>query len=124
VERTGDVPSTQALIIRAFLRGLLQRERDRNAEFEPDEFYVLMQGFAFQGHLRNGGNAAMVLAEALAVLGTRRAEYGLTANLLATLHRAVDLGLLSEDDGRYNFVHQVYQDYFVAEELAARRGGV
>jgi predicted NACHT family NTPase len=120
VERTGDVPETQALIIRAFLRGLLQRERERNAEFVPDEFYVLMQGFAFEGHRRNGGNAAMPLAEAVAVLGTRRTDLGLTANLVATLHHAVELGLLSEDDGRYNFVHQVFQDYFVAEELAAR----
>lgn len=117
------LPDNKATIIKEFIRNIYIREKkEKDATFDYETLHILLCHLGFETRTLADTNAALDRDEfILPILEERKKSYGLTVNLLDVLDKAVDLNILSKDENQYSFVHEVYQEYYAAEELIKRR---
>jgi len=114
----GSIPDNKVQIIKIFIQNLYERESRKM--ISDTDFRVIHRLLCFVAYLtreRNGSNVGWRADELEAVMESRIEESRFKLSVFDFLDTAVDLNILVKDDDKYSFIHELYQEYYAAEEM-------
>ncbi len=113
VERTGQVPKNEALIIGAFLEGIFLLEQKKNVLFNQLQTNILLAHLAKQYFQDYNGNARVPYSKVAKYLREKAQIENFALNEEAFLQKMRDLQILDmSEEYRYAFKHQLFLEYY------------
>lgn len=124
VIQKGDIPESRGEIIDAFIKGLYVREQieKKDAAFDIRLIHRLLSRLGYYSLENKGTNAGLTENEVINIFTKCKNEFGFSIDVFYVLKIANELNILEEQDDKYIFAHQEYQDYYHAEEESAILG--
>lgn len=111
----GKIPENTGKLLRAFIDGIYKREIRRNPAYNSEIAKLLLSDLAFVS--REDKLVGFNKAYALQILTNKKNKHGFNEDVLALLNSFIDINVLSVNEEQISFTHELYQEYFAAEEL-------
>jgi len=114
----GNIPENKVQIIKNFIQNLYEREKRKMvSDTDYRVIHRLLCFVAYHTRERNGSNVGWRREEMEAVLEKRIEDSRFKLSVFEFLDAAIDLNILVRDEDKYSFIHELYQEYYAAEEL-------
>lgn len=118
----GTIPENKVQIIKSFIQNLYEREKRKMvSETDYRVIHRLLCFVAYRTRELNGSNVGWRQEELEAVLEKRIEDSRYKLSVFEFLDAAIDLNILVKDDDKYSFIHELYQEYYAAEELFRKK---
>ena len=120
VAENGEIPNSYSKIIGAFINNLYHWQQRQDKAFDDttlDNTHFLLCHLATQVKQKYDANPDISFKQVLDIFKQRKEDYELAIDLHYVLKIAVDLNILVKKDKKYTFVHQLFAEYYVQEEL-------
>lgn len=120
VAKNGEIPDSYSKIIGAFINHLYHWQQRQDKAFDNttrENTHRLLCHLATQIKQTYDANSDISFKQVLDIFKERKKDYELTIDLHYVLKIAVDLNILVKKDRKYTFVHQLFAEYYVQEEL-------
>lgn len=111
----GQIPENTGKLIRTFMQNIFLLEEPRNPIFNRIETQMLLSYLAF--HTRLKRMIGFSINTAFDILKNKKASLGLNTDLLSFIKIVSDLNIIECEYDKLSFSHEMYQEYFAAEEL-------
>lgn len=111
----GKIPDNTGKLLKTFIDAIYKREIKRNPTYNPEIAQILLSHLAFTS--REDKLVGFKKAYALQILANKKNELGLSDDILSLLNSFIDINILYKKDEQIGFAHELYQEYFAAEEL-------
>lgn len=124
VTQKGEIPKSRGEIIDEFIQGLYIREQieKKDAAFDKRLIHRLLSRLGYYSLEEKGTNSGLTENEIINEFTKCRNEFGFSLDVFYVLKIANELNILEEQDDKYVFAHQEYQDYYHAVEERAILG--
>ena len=117
VDANGKIPDGANAIIGAFIETLFDREsNEKMTDFNRKAAIYFLRRIADENHQSNSTNAGMSEEQVLTYMHKCVMSYHFEADTFKHLALFFFFVILVRNNDQYQFAHQMYQDYFVAEE--------
>ncbi len=117
VKSEGLIPENEGMIIDKFIKSLYKREKveKKDVYFNDEIIHKLLSSLASFSLDLHGTNAGLTRNQVLNHFMKVKSDYGFDVDTMYSLDIACALNILEVRENVYLFVHQSYQDYYVAE---------
>ncbi|MFK7949821.1 MAG: NACHT domain-containing NTPase [Saprospiraceae bacterium] len=124
VIQKGEIPKSRGEIINEFIQGLYIREKieKKDAAFDKRLIHRLLSRLGYYSLEEKGTNSGLTENEVINEFAKCKNEFGFSLDVFYVLRIANELNILEEQEGKYIFAHQEYQDYYHAVEERAILG--
>lgn len=114
----GVMPGNKAEIIKDFINNIYERERQK--DITDIDFRIIHRLLCYVAHKTretSGSNVGWRIEELESLIEKKIEKSSFRLNAYQFIDMATDLNLLVKDAGKYSFIHELYQEYFAAEEI-------
>jgi len=112
----GKIPHNSGKLIQSFILMLIAREEKQNPYFNGAIVKILLSHLAFNTRLYK--TVGFKKHKTIELLLEKASQIGVTINIIDVLTQMLMLGILDEPTkDQLSFAHEVFQEYFSAEEL-------
>lgn len=114
----GIMPQNKTQIIREFIDNIYERERLK--DITDTDFRIIHRLLCFLAHKTresSGSNVGWRIDELESILEKKIEKLKFKLNAYDFIDMSTDLNLLVKDGSKYSFIHELYQEYFAAEEI-------
>ncbi|WP_221392056.1 NACHT domain-containing NTPase [Dyadobacter sp. NIV53] len=114
----GIIPANKTLIIKRFIQNLYDRETKKITS--DIDFRIIHRLLCFVGYKTrniNGSNVGWRMEELEAIIERRIEGSRFKINAYEFLDYAMDLNIIVNDENKYSFIHELYQEYYASEEM-------
>jgi predicted NACHT family NTPase len=116
VERNGNMPNNQALVVEAFLDGIYHLEEQKNPFFNPEQTNILMAHLAKYYFNEYGGNVKIPYSLVAECIRKKAELERFNTDALDFLKKLTEMQILENFRDKYTFKHQLFLDYFFGRD--------
>lgn len=118
LHNNGHIPLNKVLIIKQFISSLYKRELKKDGvDFDHRVVHRLLCYLGFHSRDLKGSNAGLRIEEVESMLEVRIDNSRFQLSVYDFLDIVLDLNIIVNDNGKYSFIHELYQEYYSSEEL-------
>ncbi len=110
-----EIPENKGLLLKKFIHSLLIRERTKNYLISPEKLKYFLVNIGYSTRINE--KVSFDHGDVINIINKTATEIDPTVDRIKIIEYLLDLNILSKNNDKLSFSHELYQEYFAAEGL-------